>query len=197
MAAAAAKLMGVDVAESIAAMAKVDEVAGRYGAFQLDGVEVRMLLAKNPAGWMELLDLLAGGSRPLVVAINARIADGQDPSWLWDVPFERLAGRRVVASGARCWDLAVRLTYANVPHITTPNLPGAIVAAGEPVVDFAGNYTAFQDLRAHMRRARSGVVPAVSTDGDQSMPAERGPATSRRPAAEPAAVGTEKPEELR
>ena len=29
-------------------------------------------------------------------SINARIADGHDPSWLWDVPFERLAGRLVV-----------------------------------------------------------------------------------------------------
>ena len=38
---------------------------------------------------------------PVVLSINARIADGLDTSWLWDVPFERLAGRTVVATGDR------------------------------------------------------------------------------------------------
>ena len=38
------------------------------------------------------------------------------PSWLWDVPFERLAGRPVVATGDRRLDLAVRLRYAEVDH---------------------------------------------------------------------------------
>src|SRR5439155_1441465 len=53
---------------------------------------------------------------PVVVGINARIADGRDPSWLWDVPFERLAGRFVVATGERGRDLAVRLHYAEIEH---------------------------------------------------------------------------------
>ncbi len=53
---------------------------------------VRLLLAKNPAGWAELLDLLEGGTDPVVIGINARIADGHDPSWLWDVRL-RAAGR--------------------------------------------------------------------------------------------------------
>ena len=57
----------------------------------------------------ELLDLVADGSGPVVVGINARVADGRDPSWLWDVPFERLTGRAVVATGERCADLSVRL----------------------------------------------------------------------------------------
>ena len=52
------------------------------------------MLAKNPAGWSELLDLVGEEDRPLVISINARTADGADPSWLWDVPFERLAARR-------------------------------------------------------------------------------------------------------
>lgn len=189
-AAAAANLMGVDVAESIAAMAGVGEVAGRYGVLQLDGVRVRMLLAKNPAGWMELLDLLVGGSGPLVVAINARIADGQDPSWLWDVPFERLAGRRVVASGTRCWDLAVRLTYAKVPHTTEPDLPLAVTAAGEPVIDFAGNYTAFQDLRTHVLRRQPRTAAVVVPGDGRRSPAGRGVTTSQRSAAERGAAGT-------
>ena len=49
-----------------------------------------------------------------------RIADGLDTSWLWDVPFERLRGRTVVATGERCRDLAVRLRYAEVDHTVVP-----------------------------------------------------------------------------
>ena len=61
------------------------------------GRPVRLLLAKNPAGWTAVFDLLdeSGPRRsPLVLSVNARTADGLDTSWLWDVPFERLAGRR-------------------------------------------------------------------------------------------------------
>ncbi len=80
---------------------------------------VRLLLAKNPAGWTAIFDLLeetGDANAPLVLSVNARVADGLDPSWLWDVPFERLAGRAVVATGDRRLDLAVRLRYAEVAH---------------------------------------------------------------------------------
>jgi len=53
----------------------------------------------------------------LVVAVNAHVADGADPAWLWDVPFEQLRGRRVIATGERCTDVAVRLRYADVDHL--------------------------------------------------------------------------------
>src|ERR1019366_8748377 len=61
-------------------------------------------------------------STPLLPGLLARlasvdqVADGFDTSWLWDVPFERLAGRSVVATGDRRLDLAVRLRYAEVTH---------------------------------------------------------------------------------
>ena len=97
-------------------MVDTDEVAGRYRTVTVGSTRARMLLAKNPAGWLEVFDLLAPSPAPVVVAINARIADGKDPSWLWDVPFERLRGRLVVATGDRGWDLAVRLHYAEVDH---------------------------------------------------------------------------------
>ena len=91
------------------AMASVQEVAGRFTVRSFGAARARPMLAKNPAGWDELLDLVAGSPAPLVVSINARVADGADPSWLWDVPFERLAGRTVVATGDRYRDLSVRL----------------------------------------------------------------------------------------
>ena len=87
------------------------------------------MLAKNPAGWDELLDLVAGSDAPLVVSINARIADGADPSWLWDVPYERLAGRAVVATGDRFRDLSVRLHYGGVRHIAEADPVQAVTLA--------------------------------------------------------------------
>jgi len=147
IAAVAAGVLGVDVGDAVRAMAGVDDVEGRYAVAHHDGTRARLLLAKNPAGWTELLDLIDGESTPVVVGINARIADGHDPSWLWDVGFERLAGRLVVATGERRRDLAVRLRYAGVAHLTVGNQLDALTASGAPSVEYVGNYTAFQDLR--------------------------------------------------
>ena len=109
-----------------------------------------------------------------MIAINARIADGHDPSWLWDVPFERLAGRSVVATGERCRDLAVRLRHAGVAHVTVPDELEALGAAGSIRVEYVGNYTAFQSLR---RRLASDVAPGIrGTPG-----AGPRPTSARRP----------------
>jgi lipid II isoglutaminyl synthase (glutamine-hydrolysing) len=149
MAAVAAEASGVDALEALAAMEGVEEVAGRFTVRSFGDVRARLMLAKNPAGWGELLDLVADSHAPLVVSINARIADGADPSWLWDVPYERLAGRAVVATGDRYRDLSVRLHYGGVRHSTEPDPVVAVTraAAGSAgVVDVIGNYTAFHDL---------------------------------------------------
>jgi len=152
MAATAASLLGVDEAQALTAMEPVAEVTGRYGVMRVGGVPARMLLSKNPAGWMEIFDFLRPAPSPVVVAINSRIADGRDPSWLWDVPFERLAGRQVVATGERCRDLAVRLRYAEVDHVMVVDAVAAVAEARRlgdqsAPVDVVANYTAFQRLR--------------------------------------------------
>jgi lipid II isoglutaminyl synthase (glutamine-hydrolysing) len=149
MAAVAAEASGVDALEALAVMEEVREVAGRFTVRSFGDVRARLMLAKNPAGWDELLDLVAGSVVPLVVSINARTADGVDPSWLWDVPFERLAGRTVIATGDRCRDLSVRLHYGGVRHGTEPVPVRAVTNAADGsdrVVDVIGNYTAFHDL---------------------------------------------------
>jgi len=147
MAAVAAGALGVDEASALGSMALVRDVEGRFSVVDHDDVRVRVLLAKNPAGWGELLELLVGSELPVVIGINARIADGRDPSWLWDVEFERLVGRQVIATGERANDLAVRLEYAGVEHRVARNQLGALELAGAPEVEYVGNYTAFQQLR--------------------------------------------------
>jgi UDP-N-acetylmuramyl tripeptide synthase len=145
--------MGIDPDVAVAALASVEDVAGRYRRATLGDTRVRLLMAKNPAGWQEAIDMLAEPPRPVVAAINARIADGRDPSWLWDVPFEALAGRRVVAIGERRHDLAVRLHYAEVDHEVADDLPRALALLGSAEVDYIGNYTAFQDELDRVGRA--------------------------------------------
>jgi UDP-N-acetylmuramyl tripeptide synthase len=148
-AAVAAEACGVDALAALQAMESVEEVAGRFTVRSFGDVRARLMLAKNPAGWGELLELVSGGEAPLVVSINARVADGADPSWLWDVPFERLAGRIVVATGDRFRDLSVRLQYAGVAHSTVSEPVAAVLSAADgtgEVVDVIGNYTAFHDL---------------------------------------------------
>jgi UDP-N-acetylmuramyl tripeptide synthase len=151
MAAVAAQAMGVAPERAVAAMAAVREVAGRFSTRTIAGHSTRLMLAKNPAGWVELLELVRPGTSPVVVSINARVADGRDPSWLWDVPFEELRGRPVVAAGERCLDLSVRLRYGEVSHTTEADPVAAVAAAGhggDGPVEFIGNYTAFHDLYA-------------------------------------------------
>jgi UDP-N-acetylmuramyl tripeptide synthase len=145
MALATSTAMGAPLAASAAALGSVGDIAGRYRTVRVGSSDVRLLLAKNPAGWHEALDMLAPPPRPVIVAINARVADGHDPSWLWDVPFERLRGRFVVATGERRLDLAVRLRYAEVHHAVAESLAAAVTIAGAPLLDVAANYTAFQE----------------------------------------------------
>lgn len=168
LALAAAVRMGADPERAASAMAATAEVVGRYRTFDAGGVDARLLLSKNPAGWLEVFDMLAPAPAPVVIAINARIADGRDPSWLWDVPFEALAGRQVIATGERSRDLAVRLHYAEVAHTRVDDLMAAVHHAGRlassaqtpppqqqrgaprPTVDVVANYTSFQQLRSRL-----------------------------------------------
>ena len=150
----------------LARLASVDQVAGRFSSTVRRGRPVRLLLAKNPAGWTAIFDLLdevGPGDAPVVLSVNARVADGLDTSWLWDVPFERLAGRSVVATGDRRIDLAVRLRYAEVSHAVVDGPLAALDRAvglsdlgtagpdrGPGTIEFLGNYTAFADLRRQL-----------------------------------------------
>ncbi len=148
MAIAVAVGLGGEPTDAACSMAQVAEIEGRYAWLDVGDSSARLLLAKNPAGWLETLDILAALPSPVVIVINARLADGRDPSWLWDVPFERLRDRDVVASGERAWDLAVRLRYAGVPHRVIEDPLVALYEAFDDVdFEVVANYTAFQAIR--------------------------------------------------
>ena len=120
MALAAAAQLGVDPGAAAGRFASATTVADRYAQVRVGDHHLRLLMAKNPAGWAVTLPLAASAPAVLLV-VNAREADGRDTSWLWDVPFGDLAGRTVVAAGERAHDLGLRLGYAGVAHHTEPD----------------------------------------------------------------------------
>lgn len=140
---AAAVEFGVPVPEALAGMHTVTAPAGRFATTHFGRTRARLLLAKNPAGWAEALPLAT--SDPVILAIDSVAADGKDVSWLWDVEYEQLAGRRVVCTGPRAQDLAVRLSYAGVKHEVEPDLRAALGERDMPV-DVIATYTPFQRL---------------------------------------------------
>lgn len=141
---AAAAELGVDPETALVGMRGVTAPAGRFATAAIEGTTARLVLAKNPAGWAEALPITTTDT--VVLAIDSVAADGKDVSWLWDVDFEQLAGRTVIASGPRAHDLGVRLLYAEVEHRVEPDLAKALAGHGEPI-DVIATYTPFQKLR--------------------------------------------------
>jgi UDP-N-acetylmuramyl tripeptide synthase len=136
----------------MAAVEQVRSVAGRYTQVQRRGCDLRLLLAKNPAGWLEALDILTPPPVPVILAVNAQVPDGRDTSWLWDVDYRRLRGRPVFVTGERKLDLAVRLEADEVAFRVVGTVDEAVDLARSPSMDVIANYTAFQQIRAVLGR---------------------------------------------
>ncbi len=147
LAVTAAAHLGVDPARAAESLASVTSVAGRYMQVPLgDGRQARVFLAKNPAGWTEVLRFLHNRDTAVVIAVNARVADGKDPSWLWDVPYELLRDHETAAAGDRRLDVAVRLRYAEVEHeIERDPIAAARELEGDEV-NIVASYTQFSAL---------------------------------------------------
>ena len=149
---AVAEVFGVGVTQGMAAVEQVRSVAGRYTQVQRRGCDLRLLLAKNPAGWLEALDVLTPPPVPVILAVNAQVPDGRDTSWLWDVDYRRLRGRPVFVTGERKLDLAVRLEADEVAFRVVGTVDEAVDLARSPSMDVIANYTAFQQIRAVLGR---------------------------------------------
>ncbi len=139
-------------------------VFGRVETIDVSGKPVSILLIKNPAGANEVLRTLtlesSNGGIDLWLALNDRIADGRDVSWIWDADFELLAGavRRVVCAGTRAPEMALRLKYAGWPEeaieVMGPiegSLDAAVTAAPERLFALP-TYTALLELRTMLAR---------------------------------------------
>jgi UDP-N-acetylmuramyl tripeptide synthase len=118
-AATLARSLGVGLDDVGAGLERFGAAFGRFERIAIGNRRLLMLLIKNPAGANEAIRTLVEGSAPrlAVIALNDAIADGRDVSWIWDVDFEPLFDglERVVATGSRAAELALRCKYAAFP----------------------------------------------------------------------------------
>ena len=114
--------MGIEPARIATSLSEARGAFGRVETIPIGEKAVSILLIKNPAGANEVLRTLrledGEGGLDLWIALNDRIADGRDVSWVWDADFELLAGgvRRVTCAGTRAPEMALRLKYAGWPQ---------------------------------------------------------------------------------
>jgi lipid II isoglutaminyl synthase (glutamine-hydrolysing) len=152
--------LGVAPERIASALGEMRAAFGRVETIEVGGVPVSILLIKNPAGANEVLRTLTlegGDGEPvdLWIALNDRIADGRDVSWIWDADFELLAGsvRRVVCAGMRAPEMALRLKYAGWPEEAIEVVPAigdsldAAVAGAQGRLFALPTYTALLELR--------------------------------------------------
>ncbi|HUF52223.1 MAG TPA: MurT ligase domain-containing protein [Dehalococcoidia bacterium] len=148
---------------------------GRQERLAIDGREVQVILAKNPAGVNQVIRIITAdpGSKHLAIFLNDGLADGRDISWIWDVDFEKLGEvSTLVVGGERSWDMALRLKYAGLgdhPHVeddTVAALRESISATPEGGTLYViPTYTAMLQVRNILGRwARRGAF----WEGDRS-----------------------------
>jgi UDP-N-acetylmuramyl tripeptide synthase len=110
--------LGISLETIQAGLEAFSAAFGRVERLVIDGKDVCLLLVKNPAGFNEVVRTLMvePGRKSLLVALNDKIADGRDISWIWDVDLEMLAGQVewALCSGTRAAEMAMRLKYAGI-----------------------------------------------------------------------------------
>ena len=111
-------ILGTDVDHTalINTLSEITPAFGRGETLTVNGQPLELVLVKNPSGFRLGLSSFDPTGYATMIAINDNYADGRDMSWLWDVSFESLKETGVsTVSGARCYDMALRLQYDEVP----------------------------------------------------------------------------------
>jgi UDP-N-acetylmuramyl tripeptide synthase len=175
-AASLALALGIDLDAVAKGLERFRAAFGRFERFAAGDRGVLLLLIKNPAGANEVGRTLEEGGVPevLVVALNDRIADGRDVSWIWDVDFEPLleSAGRIIATGERAAELALRFTYAGFPRERLDVVPqlGEALDRGLELIPEGGElvvlptYTAMLELR-RIATERGLIRPFWEGDG--------------------------------
>ncbi len=89
----------------------------------------QILLAKNPASFnnnLHIINTLSNTQDPstvVLIVLNDNIPDGRDVSWIYDIDTqlltENLGNATIYLAGSRAYDMAVRLSYADIPVLPT------------------------------------------------------------------------------
>ena len=158
--AAAAKLYNIDQKVTDSVINSYTVKNGRMENFMLGKSKATLNLAKNPVGANMTLRVMneMQGEKELLFVLNDNIADGLDVSWIYDINFsifERVT--RVVTSGTRAYDIAVRIKtagYDPAKIVVRPDLDKAVeeLASTEGRKFVIANYTAVQPTRSALKR---------------------------------------------
>jgi lipid II isoglutaminyl synthase (glutamine-hydrolysing) len=92
---------------------------GRQEEIILNNKIIKIILSKNPTGFnqtIRTLDEFSKDEKTILLVLNDRIPDGRDISWIWDVDFENLKSSKVFISGDRCFDMGLRIKYADIKN---------------------------------------------------------------------------------
>jgi UDP-N-acetylmuramyl tripeptide synthase len=146
---AAAAVLGVDLTRAAERISAVADVDGRYAPHRVGEHDARLLMLKNPAGWAEAIDVTISTGRPLVVVLDP--FGPKDTATMWEAPFQRLAGRTVVVTGARRADGLAILDAAGVVVQEAPDLASALLGHPPGEVVVACNYPAFRRISKQLR----------------------------------------------
>lgn len=177
----AGKIIHVNSQKMISSLKNFSPAFGRVEKFELTPSRLQakqhgyVFLIKNPAGATQVFSTIAPQLKQrdhLLLALNDNFADGTDVSWIWDAEFEKLllssqpqgdrSGKiarcetKVVVSGTRAYDLAIRLKYAGFPANqiqVQPELDKAFLQAQEGLggtLFVLPTYTAMLELQTIM-----------------------------------------------
>ncbi|WP_243113065.1 MurT ligase domain-containing protein [Ruminococcus sp. Marseille-P6503] len=161
----AAKLYGIDKEIIRKAFRSFRVNNGRLESFRYKNSELILNLAKNPVGANMTVRIMneCPGKKELLFVLNDNTADGLDVSWIWDINFSIFNNvSKVVASGTRAYDIAVRIKcsgYDASKIKVRPDLDDAVkeLFSGEGKKFAIANYTAVQPARAALNRFIGGV----------------------------------------
>ena len=141
----AARLMGAEILANEATKL-IDESPDRVHEFLTSGRKVPTHLAKNPESWRQALSDVKANQ--VVLSVNARGIDGRDTSWLWDIDYSALLGKKVICTGERRLDVAYRLSVQGIDTDIASSFQDAVTALTEAPIQAIASYTAYQDLLA-------------------------------------------------
>lgn len=111
----ARQIAGPEITDTIlSALENIKPAFGRGETIYLNGTPIELILVKNPSGFRLALLSFAKNNSATMIAVNDNYADGRDVSWFWDVDFSLLKNVAMI-SGARTYDMALRLQYDDIP----------------------------------------------------------------------------------
>jgi len=94
-----------------AAISTQETVYGRGEVASYQGVEVQILMMKNPSSMRATLVAMDNPETAIWIAMDEGTPD---PSWIYDIDLSRISAVRIV-SGSRAWHWATRLSYSQIP----------------------------------------------------------------------------------